>query len=807
MERYVCIHGHFYQPPRENPWLEEIELQDSAYPYHDWNERVTAECYAPNTASRILDSENRIVDIINNYSKISFNVGPTLLSWMQRHNPDVYNAIIEADRISQTRFSGHGSAIAQVYNHMIMPLANRRDKYTQVIWGIEDFRARFGRQPEGMWLPETAVDTETLKVLAELGIKFTILAPGQAKRIKAIAKGARWHDIANGEIDPTTVYLCTLPAGKSISLFFYDGPISQDLAFGGLLNDGEGFAKRLMGVFNDNREWPQIVHVATDGESYGHHHRFGDMALSYCLHYIESADGVRLTNYGEYLEKHPPTQAVEIVENTSWSCIHGVERWRENCGCNSGTKPGWSQAWRKPLRDALDTLREKLTSLYERQASKLLRTPWQARNDYIQVVLDRSRECVDEFFSGRAVRELSNEQKVRVLKLLEMQRNCMLMYTSCGWFFDEISGIETTQVLQYASRAIQYAEELTGISLESVFTEQLASAPSNALENGAKVYELYVKPTRLDLLRVGAHYGISSLFEEDPSRIALYCYTVSSDDYKRAEGGKSKLALGKTRITSNLTWEEKPVSFAVLYFGDHNLSGGVREFVDSETFGLMEKEIVESFERGDMSQVMQLMIKHFGTNNYSVWHLFRDEQRKVLGQILEGTLDEVETSLRKIYESNYDVMTFVQSLRNPMPRPFISAAEYVVNADLKRVFLNTEVDLSNLENLIQQVKKWSLELDADITRYVASAWLSNSMRRVKERPEESSLIQAITRVLELLDSIALELDLWKAQNIYFAVGKSLQPLKKELAEGGDPSAKEWAEAFAALGSRLHVRIG
>jgi alpha-amylase/alpha-mannosidase (GH57 family) len=806
MERYVCIHGHFYQPPRENPWLEEIELQDSAYPYHDWNERITAECYAPNTASRILDSNNRIVDIINNYSRISFNVGPTLFSWMQRHKPDVCNAIIEADRISQERFSGHGSAIAQAYNHMIMPLANRRDKYTQVIWGIEDFKARFGRFPEGMWLPETAVDTETLEILAGLDIKFTILSPRQARRVKTIAKGARWHDVTSGEIDPTAAYLCTLPSGKSISLFFYDGPIAQELAFGGLLNDGGGFARRLMGVFNDDRGWPQIVNVATDGESYGHHHRFGDMALSYCLHHIESTDGVKLTNYGEYLEKHPPTQAVEIVDNSSWSCVHGVERWRDDCGCNSGTKPGWNQAWRRPLRDAMDTLREELASLYEREASKLLRAPWEARNDYIHVVLDRTRERTNDFFSKSEVRELSNDEKVRVLKLLEMQRNCMLMYTSCGWFFDEVSGIETTQVLQYAGRAIQYAEELTGTSLEPGFTEQLAATPSNVLESGAKVYDLYVKPTRLDLLRVGAHYGISSLFVEDPSRIALYCYTVSTDDYKRVESGKSKLALGKTRITSNLTWEEKLVTFAVLYLGDHNLSGGVRESVNGESFDLMEKEVLEAFNRGDMSQVMQLMVRHFGTNNYSVWHLFRDEQRNVLGQILQGTLNEVELSLRKIYESNYAVMTFVQDLRNPTPRPFIVAAEYVVNADLKRAFQNVDLDLSKLENLIQQVKKWSLDLDADTTRYVASAWLSSSMERVRERPEESSLIHKITRVLELLDSIALELDLWKAQNIHFAVGKSLLPLKKGMVGEGDPSAKEWIEAFTALGSRLRVRI-
>ena len=354
MERYICIHGHFYQPPRENPWLEEVELQDSAYPYHDWNERITAQCYAPNTASRIFDQEGRIVDIINNYSKISFNFGPTLLSWMERHKPDVHAAIIEADRLSQERFSGHGSAIAQVYNHMIMPLAGKRDKYTQVIWGIRDFRRRFGRDPEGMWLPETAVDIESLEILTELGIKFTLLAPRQAHRVKRIRKGAKWNDISEGRIDPTMPYICLLPSGRTIHLFFYDGPISQDLAFGGLLSSGEGFANRLAGAFADFRDWPQIVHIATDGETYGHHHRYGDRALAYCLYLIESQNMATLTNYGEYLEKHPPTHLVEIFENSSWSCIHGIERWRNSCGCSSGMYPGWIQEWRSPLREAMD---------------------------------------------------------------------------------------------------------------------------------------------------------------------------------------------------------------------------------------------------------------------------------------------------------------------------------------------------------------------------------------------------------------------------------------------------------------------
>jgi len=271
MSRFICIHGHFYQPPRENPWLEEVELQDSAYPYHDWNERITAECYAPNTASRTLDAERKIIDIVNNYSKISFNFGPSLLSWLERHKPDVYQAVIEADKKSQGLFSGHGSALAQAYNHLIMPLANSQDKRTQVIWGIRDFQYRFHREPEGMWLAETAVDLQTLEFLAEHQIKFTILAPSQAHKVRKINDG-KWHDVSGGKIDPKAPYICRLPSGKSIALFFYDGPISHELAFGRLLKSGEGFAKKLISAFPKDNQEPQLVHIATDGETYGHHH-------------------------------------------------------------------------------------------------------------------------------------------------------------------------------------------------------------------------------------------------------------------------------------------------------------------------------------------------------------------------------------------------------------------------------------------------------------------------------------------------------------------------------------------------------
>ncbi|HEX9897667.1 MAG TPA: DUF3536 domain-containing protein, partial [Candidatus Methylomirabilis sp.] len=477
MKRYVCIHGHFYQPPRENPWLEEVELQDSAYPFHDWNERIGAECYAPNSAARILDAEKRIGEIINNYGRISFNFGPTLLSWLERARPQTYRSILEADRRSRKRFSGHGSALAQAYNHLIMPLANSRDKRTQVLWGLADFRHRFGREPEGMWLPETAVDLETLDLLAQEGIRFTLLAPHQAGRVRKIGD-KQWQNVGGARIDPRMPYLCPLPSGRHIVLFFYDGPASRDVAFSDLLRDGARFADRLLGGFDD-ADRPQMAHIATDGETYGHHHRFGEMALAFCLRHIEGGEQARLTIYGEYLEKHPPTHEVEILEETSWSCAHGVERWRADCGCRIGGENDWTQAWRGPLRDALDWLRDALIPPFEQAMAPLVDDPWEARDAYVEVLLDRSPQNVRDFLGRRSGRELAPEETIRALRLLEMQRHAMLMYTSCGWFFDEVSGIETTQVLYYAGRVLQLAREACDVDLEAEFLARLEKVPSN----------------------------------------------------------------------------------------------------------------------------------------------------------------------------------------------------------------------------------------------------------------------------------------------------------------------------------------
>ncbi len=812
MNRYICIHGHFYQPPRENPWLERIELQDSAYPYHDWNERITAECYGPNAAARILGPDSRIIDIINNYSKMSFNFGPTLLYSMAADKPGVYRSILEADRLSMENFSGHGSAMAQVYNHMIMPLADKRDKYTQVFWGIKDFQARFNRYPEGMWLPETAADTETLETLAGLGIKFTVLAPRQAKRTKKDSKGSKWKDLAGEKIDPTMPYACHLPSGKAIAIFFYDGGIAQELAFGGLLANGEEFAKRLGAAFpqpesqspSPSEDRPCLVHVATDGESYGHHFKHGDMALSYCLYSIESRDIARLTNYSEYLSKRPPDHLVEIHENSSWSCVHGVERWKSDCGCNTG-RPGWNQAWRAPLREAFDWLRDRLAPLFEGEGLKYLRDPWAARNDYIDVVNDRSVENVEGFLRRHASRELTREEKVRALKLLGIQRNAQLMYTSCGWFFDEVSGIETVQVMMYAARAMQLASETAGADLEPEFLSMIEKAPSNVHGNARQAYELFVRPAKVDLLRVGAHYALSSLFQEYDKKTGIFCFDAESAEYEKTEAGKLKLAIGLAKISSRITWEEASICFVVLHLGEQNLTGGVSFFKGPDIYGEMKQDLKSAFEKSDLTGLIRKIDGRFGTDTYTPWHLFRDEQRKVVDQILRLTYQEIESLYRQVFEENYNIMGFIRRLNMPLPRPLSVSAEYVINNDLKKTF-NGEIDFEKLSTLIKKAQELSAAIDSETIGYVAGEWVNSMAKSLEGRPEDLNLLEKIRDVLKLLSPLPIKMNLWEAQNVYFSIGRSLYGRLNEKAKAGDEWAGRWAAAFREVGGFVAVKV-
>lgn len=797
-KKYICIHGHFYQPPRENAWLEVIELQDSAHPYHDWNERITAECYEPNASSRILDENNVIKNIINNYSRISFNFGPTLLSWMESYATDTYEAILEADRQSMSNFGGHGSAVAQVYNHIIMPLANRRDKETQILWGIRDFESRFNRIPEGMWLAETAVDTETLELLAENKIKFTILAPRQAKAVRKI--GAKdWTEVNDRSVNTKKVYQCNLPSGKSIALFFYDGDISQGIAFNGLLNDGKRFAERLLSPLDFQTSESQLVHVATDGETYGHHHKHGEMALAFCLDYIEKDDRVNLTNYAQFLSLHPPVDEAQIIEESSWSCVHGVERWRANCGCNSG-KPGWHQLWRKPLRDALDWLRERVSDIFEREAAKVVKDSWIARNEYINVVLKRNDDNVKRFLKDHA---LSDAHPNQILRIMEMQRHAMLMYTSCGWFFDEISGIETIQVMQYACRVIQLANQICNEDLELEFIERLADAPSNvhAYETGDEVYKKLVLPSRTNLQRVGMHYAVSSIFEDEPESLTVFNYSTSNEAFIKKEAGEQKLVLGITKVKSLVTRSEKKFTFAVIYLGKHNIIGNISLEMQPDEFVSMQFRMVKAFEEGRLGEMIGLIQMYFGPDKYTIWHLFQDEKRKILNMISQESMAELESSLRRSYNRDYPLINALSTNNIPIPPAYKTTFEYILNADLVRIFQSDKINIKEMERIAAEMDRWSLKIeDPDKLSRMAGESIYKELKRISSERENVRRIQRLNRMFPILDKFNLEPNLHKTQNLYFEI--SMENKNKPVVE----KESEWVDYFNLLGANLGVKV-
>jgi alpha-amylase/alpha-mannosidase (GH57 family) len=807
VQRYICVHGHFYQPPRENPWLETIELQDSAYPYHDWNERISAECYGPNGASRVLSGDGRIQSIVNNYARISFNFGPTLLAWLEFADPDTYERILAADAESRELFGGHGSAMAQGYNHLIMPLANSRDKRTQVLWGVRDFESRFGRRPEGMWLPETAVDLETLDMMAEQGLTFTVLAPRQAARIRPLDAGDDgWEDVSGGRVDPTRPYLQRLPSGRTISLFFYDGPISQAIAFEGLLKQGEFLAGRLLGAFDDERDRPQLVHIATDGETYGHHHRHGEMALTYALHHIAKTGDAEVTNYGLFLERFPPSMEVEIFEDSSWSCVHGVERWRADCGCNTGGRLEWDQSWRSPLREALDWLRDEVSPAYENAAGEHLRDPWQARDDYVEVILDRSPEVLLPWMAKHGRDALDASARRRALELLELQRHAMLMYTSCGWFFDELSGIETTQVIMYAGRVIQLTRDVLGLDLREGFLERLEAAKSNIPEHrdGRVIYQKFVEPAIIDLPKVAAHYAISSVFEEYGEVTEVYAYEVERTDTHRVEAGEARAAAGRITVRSRITAEECDLIFGLLQFGDHNVSCGVRPFADEGSYSRMTEETWAAFVQADLPAVLRILDRHFDELTYSLRSLFKDEQRKILQLIMQSTLTEAEGAYRQLFEHHHPFLVFLGSLGIPAPRSLKLAAEIVTNLDMRDALAAEPLDSERVTAILEAAERTDLSLENEWLSFAFQQRVEQIADSFVEDPADPHRLEELAVVLGVVQALPFEIDLWRVQNRYHRVLEEIYPDQLEKAESGDAEAGHWAGRFTCLGDLLWI---
>ena len=767
MTSALVVHGHFYQPPRENPWLDAVEVQDSAAPYHDWNERVTAECYAPNTAARRVGERNRVLDIVNNFEKISFNAGPTLLAWLHRHRPDVYTKIIAADRASVTARGGHGNAIAQVYNHMIMPLAIRRDKVTQLRWGLEDFRVRFGREPEGCWLPETAVDNETLEVLAEAGLRFTILAPHQAWRVRPLGAEA-WEEV-NDHVDTSRAYLWRGPRGLGLALFFYHAPISRGIAFENLLERSEHLVAWLYAALTGTPDRPQLVHCATDGESYGHHRRFGEMALAAAIHQIEAEGTVALTTYGAFLAAHPPTDEVELHERTSWSCAHGVERWRADCGCR--TRSDWHQRWRAPLREALDWLRDQIDPFFEARASAFLKDPWAARDAYIAVILDPSPERLDAFFGAHQRAPLDPAARAETRRLLEMQRHRLLMYTSCGWFFDEISALEPVQILRYAAIALQYLGDLGGGRLEPEFVRRLEAAPSNipALRDGGEVYRQLIRPTAVDLRRVIAHYAITGLVDEHPADARIYAYRVTRLDESRQASDGTALRIAHVRVSALATGETREMMYALVHYGGPDFSCGIRAWEDQATYDAMKADLLRRYGELSVADMVRGMDEYFPGEPLTLAHLFLEERRRVLDSVIRAALDKPEETYRHIWEENRKLVHYLLQVDVPVPEALRLVGRHVLEQQASDE-LERMAELAAIPERVFEIaaEAKALDLTLDLTRPRAAARraVERALEAVAEAPTAPH-VAAATALIEGANHLGLHYGHWAAQNRFF----------------------------------------
>jgi alpha-amylase/alpha-mannosidase (GH57 family) len=794
-KRYFCIHGHFYQPPRENPWLEAIEVEDSAAPYHDWNERIRAECYAPNAHARIVDRDGRVHRMINNYEWISFNIGPTLLGWMERHARRTLESILEADRKSAERCGGHGNAIAQAYNHTILPLSGRRDKTVQVRWGIEVFRHYFQREPEGMWLPETAVDTETLEVLVDNGIRFTVLSPRQAGGTRPAGAGQREGFRRDG-LDTRRAFRCRLPSGREIALFFYDGETAQRVAFERLLSDGECFFQHMRSRFDPFRQEAQLVHFATDGETFGHHHRFGEMSLAYLISRIEGDPEVRLTNYAEFLSLHPPEAEAQIVEMSSWSCAHGVERWRSDCGCRpSGSSA--HQRWRGPLRAALNGLKARLDDLFEREGRAFFQDPWAAFDGYIRVLLDRGEKQARGYLSAAAGRELTEPEATSALKLLEMERHGQLMFTSCAWFFEDIAGIETVLVLKLAARAIQLAERNYPVLLEGEFLGLLEQAPSNDpdIRNGRELWKREVKPAVTDLERVLAHFAINRILAQDSSPLIGHAYKVNRLDTSIQETGPAHFAVGSAEVVSMVTLEKARRVFAVVHFGGMDVQFFWMPYGDPDAYGALRRELTDLFRSGSMGDLYLRLFETFQRPTHQLQDLFLDEQRKIVEETLQQRIEDYQVLFEQLFDQDQALLQRLASLRYPIPEPMNMAAKVSTERRIRGLAgrLESREDLQAFAELLEQARRWGYRPEPQEWERRLLVLLEEAVRGLfKEDGIDASLARA-GWVLEAAGLLGIQLNLWNIQNLYVLVCSR--------RSGFLEAHKEAVSAFA---SRIHL---
>ncbi|HYE65167.1 MAG TPA: DUF3536 domain-containing protein [Pyrinomonadaceae bacterium] len=783
MKTALVIHGHFYQPPRENPWTGNIDREPSAHPYHDWNERIHRECYRPNGFARIIDGYGRIERIVNNYASISFNFGPTLLSWLELRHSETYARLLEADRESLIRHGGHGNAIAQAYHHTILPLSPRRDQQTQMRWGIADFRYRFGREPEALWLPETACNDETLGLLIDEGLRYVILSPHQAERVRAIPDG-EWRSVADGTIDTTLpyTYLHRDGSGRSIAIFFYDGPIAKAIAFEGALASSQGLVDRFERA---SRGAARIVNVATDGETYGHHFHWGDRTLAYALEVEAPSRGFRPTNYGEYLDQQTPSQEVEIKrgpddEGAAWSCAHGVGRWRRDCGCQAGALEGWNQAWREPLRRAFDFLRDAAELHFEATRGDLFLNPWAARDQYVELILDQHRSR-DEFVSRQAGRLLPAPERSRALAYLELQRNAMLMYTSCGWFFADISGIEAVQVLKYAGRVLDLMNELELESPREQFLDILAEARSNVpkMGSGADVFRRFVDPCKVTPRGIAANLALSSLVidSQEAGRTSGYLFRVRH--LQKQQHGRITLATGHLLLEEVMTGRQFEYAIATMHFGGIDFYCVMKPFPGEESFQRSAERLWTSFRTASLPIMLRIAQEEFGPDEYGLEHVLPRGRQRISGIVFGNLVRRFSEQYAHLYEDNRRLVEMLQEAGFDLPAELRAAAEFTLSRRFEEEIRQQRqsrnpADYQRAREIAREVERHGYQINRSDANRLFEGMIADAVRSAIAHPSQEGFESALS-LLKLSQQLDLNVNLEQAQETVYQALKDGNP--------------------------------
>jgi hypothetical protein len=835
-KKHLIVHGHFYQPPRENPWTEEIERQDGVAPYHDWNDKITNECYLPNAFSRRLDGYGRITKLVDNYESLSFNFGPTLISYLEDRFPEVYERILAGDHSSVKRL-GHGNAIAQCYSHVIMPLASRRDRETQVRWGVRDFERRFGRAPEGIWLPETAVSASVLEVLIEHEFRFIVLSPHQALRIRPLAEapvaakagagGAKpaadggWKDVSKEGIPAGFPYRCFAPRAKGrrdrrrfIDVFFYDAPLSTDVSFNHLLQNGDRLADAIeLGL---QRGGNDLVVIATDGEIYGHHEPFADMAFSYLVDDAGPRHGFTVTNFGAYLAAHAPAHEVELKpgpngEGTSWSCFHGVGRWKEDCGCSTGGAPEWNQKWRAPLRSGLTALAESLTAAYEEATKPLLADPSAARNDYIDLLGERTAESAREFVRAHAARELSPEEISRTLSLLESQRNAQLMFTSCGWFFADISGLEASQIMRYSARAIELAGPDHRTSLERRLIDDLKAALSNipAKGTGADIYAAAKRASAVGARCIAALYAVRAHLDGSEEDVSIYGHPIHPIDatLRRLDG--AAMRIGMLELASRYTLETRSFEYLLYVEGDAGFSCYVREAPN----GASHRESVEHFEElareGATDRLLAAAAERFGPA-FSARDFLAEDRERILRQFARRKLDVVEERFGEIYAESRVLLKLLKESNMVLPTSLLVPAQAHLTKRLVAEVGRWErslnpAGLDGIRRIVSEASAYGVPIDTSSASTSFTELILEKVRLIGDelRPDSAA---ALEQFVNMSDGMGIETNFRDIQNrVYDILESKIAPMLEDagrpLGSGAPP--KEGIAAFLSLARRFN----